>query len=149
MLTKFDPFRDLDQLWEQMTTRQTQPYRGMPVDIARGKDGYTVLADLPGVDPSSIDVSVEGNVLSIRAERRGVGLDDMKILAAERPVGTYVRQLTIGEGFDLDRIGADYDAGVLTVTLPVSEQAKPRRISIRQRPASHILDTEPKENVST
>ena len=138
MLTRFDPFRDFDRLVEQLTPlRGNVGQRGMPLDIARGNDGYMVQADLPGVKPDSIDISVEGNVLTIRAERAPSKLDDMEILASERPVGTFVRQLTVGEGFDMDKIAADYCDGVLTVTLPVAETAKPRKIHINVGSNSH------------
>lgn len=141
MLTRFDPFRDLDQLFEQVTSRQASSSRGMPLDLARGKDGYVVMADLPGIDPSSIDLSVEGNVLTIRAERRKTALADMQVLASERPAGAFVRQLSVGDGFDLDHVDASYEDGVLKVTLPVAEAAKPRRIEIRNQTKQGAIDT--------
>jgi HSP20 family protein len=130
MLTRFDPFRDFDRLVEQLTPGRGSSVNAMPLDIARGSDGYVVEADLPGVEPDSIDISVEGNVLTIRAERASSQVDDMEVLAAERPKGTFVRQLTVGEGFDMQRIQADYDHGVLWVRLPVAETAKPRKIEV-------------------
>src|SRR5688572_354032 len=142
MLTRFDPFRDFDRLVEQLTPRGTSTtQKGMPIDIARGAEGYVVQADLPGVKPDSIDLSVEGNVLTIRAERAGSQLDDMELLASERPVGTFIRQLTVGEGFDMERIHADYADGVLTVVLPVAEKAKPRKIAVSMTPGAEAIET--------
>lgn len=130
MLTRFDPFRDVDRLLEQLSPQRTSGNHAMPLDIARGKDGYLVEADLPGVEPDSIDLSVEGNVLTIRAQKASSRVDDMELLASERTTGTFVRQLTVGEGFDMDRIEAHYTNGVLSVTLPVAETAKPRKIAV-------------------
>lgn len=132
MLTRFDPFKDVDRLleglsWAGMTSRP------MPLDISRGKDHYVVEADLPGVSPESIELSVEGNVLTIRAERASRHTDDLEVLASERTTGSFVRQLTVGKGFDMDAVTADYHDGVLTVTLPVAESAKPRKISVNAR----------------
>ena len=130
MLTRFDPFRDFDRLVEQLAPSRAPMTKGMSLDIARGHDCYVVEADLPGVKAESIDLSVEGNVLTIRAERAGSRTDDMEILASERPTGTFIRQLTVGEGFDVNRIEAEYTDGVLTVILPVAETAKPKKISV-------------------
>jgi HSP20 family protein len=130
MLTRFDPFRDFDRLVEQLSPVRGAHLNAMPLDIARGHDGYVVEADLPGIEPSSIDLSVEGNVLTIRAERASSKLDDMEVLASERPTGTFVRQLSVGDGFDMERIEADYNNGVLCVRLPVAEAAKPRKIEV-------------------
>jgi len=142
MLTRFDPFRDFDRLVDQITPlRQTNPASGMPLDIARGPNGYVVHADLPGVRPDSIDLSVEGNVLTIRADRASTKADDMELLAAERPTGTFVRQLTVGDGFQVDEIRADYEDGVLTVSLPVAEQAKPRKIEVDIGRRSSAIET--------
>lgn len=149
MLTRFDPFRDIDRLVEQLSTVRSSSSRGMPLDIARGHDGYVVQADLPGVEPSSIDLSVEGNVLTIRAERASTKLEDMELLASERPAGTYVRQLTVGDGFDMEAIKADYTNGVLTVTLPVAEKSKPRKIDVAVGGSAHAIDTTSSQAVTT
>jgi len=103
-----------------------------------------VHADLPGVRSDSIDLSVEGNVLTIRAQRATTVAEDMQMLASERPRGSFVRQLTIGDGFDMDKVDASYVDGVLTVTLPVSEAAKPRRIAVKDQSSSppiHAMST--------
>lgn len=130
MLTRFDPFRDFDRLVEQLSPARGWMPRSMPLDIARGPEGYVVQADLPGVNPETIDLSVEGNVLTIQAQRTSSALDDMEILSRERAIGTHVRRLTIGDGFDLDNIRADYTNGVLTVSLPVPAKARPRKIEV-------------------
>jgi HSP20 family protein len=104
----------------------------MPMDLYRSGDHYVLLIDLPGADPGSIDVNVEDRTLSIRAERSGRSEADVQWLAKERPTGTYARQLTVGRGVSLDDITATYADGVLTLTIPVAEEAKPRRIQIQR-----------------
>ena len=128
----YDPFRDLDMLTERMLSRATdagQAMRSMPVDLFRSGDHYVLRCDLPGADPGSVDVGVDGRTLTIRAQRSAQP-EDVEWLAQERPTGTFVRQLTLGRGLDLDRIEATYTDGVLTLSLPVAEEAKPRRIPI-------------------
>lgn len=128
MLMRFDPFRELDQVAQQVL-RQT-PRPGAPMDAYRHGDQFVVQFDLPGVDPSSIDLTVEKNVLNVSASRtRSFGEGD-EVLVAERPQGEFRRQLFLGEQLDVDNIGADYDNGVLTLTLSVAEQAKPRKVEI-------------------
>ena len=103
----------------------------MPMDLYRVDDHYVVAFDLPGVDPGSIDLNVDGNTLSIRAERPSLRSEEgVQWLAQERPVGSHLRQLNLGDGLDVERIQASYDAGVLTVTIPVAEKARPRRITV-------------------
>ena len=131
----YDPFRDLDMLTERMLSRATdagQAMRSMPVDLFRSGDHYVLRCDLPGADPGSVDVGVDGRTLTIRAQRSAQP-EDVEWLAQERPTGTFVRQLTLGRGLDLDRIEATYTDGVLTLSLPVAEEAKPRRIPISVR----------------
>ncbi|HUP75152.1 MAG TPA: Hsp20/alpha crystallin family protein [Acidimicrobiales bacterium] len=101
----------------------------MPMDAYRHGDQFVVHFDLPGVDPSSIELTVEKNVLTVSAERRGES-QDQEFIANERPQGTFSRQLFLGDTLDADRVEANYDRGVLTVTIPVAEQAKPRKIEI-------------------
>ena len=125
MLMRFDPFREVDrltQLWQRTPTA--------PMDAYRQGDRFVVHLDLPGVDPASIDLTVEKNVLTVRAERHGVEGDGLEWLANERPQGSFARQLFLGEGLDADRIEAGYDQGVLTITVPVAEAAKPRKVEI-------------------
>jgi HSP20 family protein len=130
---RFDPFRDLDRLTEQMLgvpagTARTP--RFMPMDLYRSGDHYVLHADLPGVDPGSVDVSVDNGTLTIRAQRSGRTEEGVEWIASERFTGTYMRQLSLGDGVDTERIGATYENGVLTVTIPMAEKAKPRRIDI-------------------
>jgi HSP20 family protein len=128
----FDPFREMDRLASQLLGESPRG-RGpgwMPMDLYRAGDHYVLHADLPGVDPGSIEVNLDGNTLTIRAQRSVRSEDAAQWLAQERPAGTFLRQLNLGEGLDVDKIDASYDAGVLTVMIPVSEQAKPRRIEV-------------------
>ena len=127
MLLRFDPFRELDRLTEQATERR-RPV--MAMDAFRDGDEVTVHFDLPGVDRDSIDITVEKNQLIVRAERRWAGDDDVDVVAAERPQGTFTRSLFLGANPDTERIDADYTDGVLTLTIPVAEVAKPRKITV-------------------
>jgi HSP20 family protein len=130
--TRFDPFRDLDRLAERMFTSAVdvgQAMRAMPIDLYRDGDHWVLMCDLPGIDPGSIDVDVDGRVLTIRAQR-AAGPEGVEWLAAERVSGTFARQLTLGDGVDLESIAASYANGVLTLTLPVAEAAKPRKIAV-------------------
>ncbi len=131
MVLRFDPFRDFDRLADQMfgAVAGGAP-RGMPMDLYRSGDHYVLHCDLPGVDPGSIEVSVEGFLLTVRARRSGRQNEGIDWLARERPTGSYVRQLTLGEDVDESNISATYQDGVLTLTLPITEKAKPRRIPV-------------------
>jgi len=128
MLMRFDPFRELDQVAQQLT--RTTSRTGVPMDAYRHGDQFFVQLDLPGVDPSSIDLTVEKNVLSVTAARQRTFGEGDEVLIAERPHGEYRRQLFLGEQLDTENISADYDNGVLTLTLSVAEQAKPRKVQI-------------------
>ena len=128
MLMRFDPFRELDQVAQQVLRQTSRP--AAPMDAYRHGDQFVVEFDLPGVDPSSIDLTVEKNVLSVTATRqRSFGEQD-EVLVTERPQGEFRRQLFLGEQLDVDNIGAEYDNGVLTLRLSVAEQAKPRKVEI-------------------
>jgi HSP20 family protein len=126
---RFDPFRDLDRLTEQMAAAQRTP-RSVPMDAYRRGEQFLIHLDLPGVDLDGIDLTVEQNVLTIRAERRFEPVEGDELLISERPQGMFTRQLMLGESLDTDRLEANYDQGVLTVTIPVAEAAKPRRVEI-------------------
>jgi len=134
MLMRTDPFRDLDRLTQQVfgTTSGTwSKPTAMPMDAYRAGDEFVVSFDLPGVDPGAIELDIERNVLTVKAERRPVVTDDaVEMQIAERPLGVFSRQLFLGDTLDTDRIDASYDAGVLTLRIPVSERAKPRKIAI-------------------
>lgn len=129
MAMLFDPFRDLDRLAAGMLDTQRGP-RFMPVDLHREGDHYILSADLPGVDPGSVDVDVDGQVLTIRAERTPRSQDGDQWLARERPSGSFLRQFNLGDGIDTEKISATYDNGVLNLTMPVSEKAKPRKVEV-------------------
>lgn len=107
--------------------------RLMPVDLFREGDQYVLNADMPGIDPSSVDLDVDGQLLTIRAERRAPVNESVKWLSHERPYGSYMRQFTLGDGVDVERITATYENGVLSVTVPVAERAKPRKIQITSK----------------
>ncbi|MFH9660717.1 Hsp20/alpha crystallin family protein [Streptomyces sp. NPDC017248] len=130
MLMRTDPFRELDRLAQQVLGGDAARPAAMPMDAYRSGDEFLVHFDLPGIDPETIALDVERNVLSVRAERRGPAPEGAEVLVAERPAGTFTRQLFLGETLDTDRIDASYDAGVLTLRIPVAEQARPRRIPI-------------------
>jgi HSP20 family protein len=136
MLMRTDSFRDLDRIAQQLfgaggpmgTWSRPNP---MAMDAYRAGDNYVVALDLPGVAPEAIELDVERNVLTVRAERRPVALEGgAEMQVAERAHGVYSRQLFLGETLDTDRIEADYQAGVLTLRIPVAEKAKPRKITI-------------------
>lgn len=131
MLMRTDPFREMDRLTQQLlgaTGTLARP-AVMPMDAWRDGDTFVVELDLPGVATDSIDLDVERNVLTVRAERQSRN-GDSEMLAAERPRGVFSRQLILGETLDTDRVEASYEAGVLTLRIPVAEQAKPRKIQI-------------------
>jgi HSP20 family protein len=129
MLMRTDPFREFDRLAQEVFGTVARPAT-MPMDAYRRGDEFVVHFDLPGVDADSIDLEVERNVLTVRAERRSSQEDGAEMVVAERPQGTFSRQLFLGDTLDLDQIQASYDAGVLTLAIPVAEQAKPRKVLV-------------------
>lgn len=129
MLMRTDPFRELDRFAQQVLGTRTRP-AVMPMDAYREGDQFLVHFDLPGVDPSTIDLTVEKNVLTVSAERQWLAGETQEVVVSERPQGTFSRQLFLGEGLDTDRVGASYLNGVLTVTIPVAERAKPRKVEV-------------------
>ncbi len=132
MLMRTDPFRELDRMTQQLfgANGTTSRPAVMPMDAYRAGGQFVVHFDLPGVDPASIDLDVERNVLTVKAERTPTYGDDVELQVAERPRGVFSRQLFLGDTLDADRIEAHYDAGVLTLRLPIAEKAKPRKIEI-------------------
>ena len=129
MLMRSDPFRDLDRLTQQAFGTRGRP-AVVPMDAYRHGEEFVVHFDLPGVEPASIDLTVEKNVLTVSATRRWQPSDDQEVVASERPQGTFSRQLFLGEGLNPDQVQASYTNGVLTLTIPVAEQAKPRKVQI-------------------
>jgi HSP20 family protein len=140
MATTFDPFRDLDRMLA--STLRTPASTAMPMDLYRSGDRFVAHIDLPGVDPASIDVDVEDRTLTIRAERRDQPEGEVQWLSHERPSGTFARQLTLGYGVASSRIEADYSDGVLTLTIPVAEEAKPRKISVSHAGGHQVIEGE-------
>lgn len=130
MTTRFDPFNEMDRLLGAMLRPDTSA-APMPLDLYKVDDHYVLSMDLPGVDPGSIDVNVEDRQLTVRAERTAGPAENVQWLSRERPSGTYARQLTVGRGLDLNQIDAHYADGVLTLTIPVAQDAKPRRITVQ------------------
>ncbi|MCL6738371.1 Hsp20/alpha crystallin family protein [Streptomyces ossamyceticus] len=129
MLMRTDPFREFDRLAQQVFGTENRP-AVMPMDAYRAGDDFIVHFDLPGVDPETIDLDVERNVLNVRAERRSPAPEGAELVAAERPTGTFTRQLFLGDTLDAERVDASYEAGVLTLRIPIAEKAKPRKIQI-------------------
>jgi HSP20 family protein len=132
MLMRTDPFRELDRLTQQLMGpgTWTRPST-MAMDAYREGDAYVVAFDLPGVSTEAIDIDVERNMLTVRAERRPVTkADDVQMELSERPLGVFSRQLVLADTLDTEHIKADYDAGVLTLRIPIAERAKPRKIAI-------------------
>jgi HSP20 family protein len=131
VVLSFDRFRDFDRLANEMFGNVGGAATvAMPMDLYRSGDHFVLHCDLAGVDPESVDINVDGRVLTIRAERTARTDTDVQWLRRERAIGTFERRLSMGEGLDLDRITATWQQGVLTLTIPVAEKAKPRRIQI-------------------
>ena len=133
-LVRSDPFRELDRLAQQLWPgdgRARPASLSMPMDAFRKGEVFLVQIDLPGVDQDGIELVVEDNVLTVKAERPSPSTSDgVETLVAERPYGTFTRQMFLGDNLDVDRIEAHYEGGVLTLTIPVAQHAKPRRIEV-------------------
>jgi HSP20 family protein len=125
-MMRFDPFRELDRLTQPVWNARAS----VPLDVYRKGERFVVRVDLPGIDPTNVDLTIERNVLTIRAERSWASAEGVEVLVAERPQGTFTRRLFLSEGLDADKISAQYDQGVLTVTVPVADSAKSRKISV-------------------
>ncbi|TDN91764.1 Hsp20/alpha crystallin family protein [Microbacterium sp. BK668] len=128
-MAQYDPFRDLDRLASGLFDTRRGPRR-MPMDLYRDGDHYVLTADMPGIDPGSVDIDVDGQLLTIRAERTLTTGEGVKWITREREAVSFLRQLNLGQGIDTERITANYANGVLSVTIPVSEKAKPRKIEV-------------------
>jgi HSP20 family protein len=140
---RFDPFHDMDTLTRGLLRGQTGSDRSpffMPMDLCKVDDHYVLTADLPGVDPGSIDVTADNGTLTLTAHRSARSDDAAQWLTNERFYGTYRRQLSLGDGVDASRISATYDNGVLTVSIPVAEAAKPRRIDIAHAGSARSIE---------
>ncbi|BDZ40456.1 Hsp20/alpha crystallin family protein [Microbacterium suwonense] len=139
MTLTFDPFSQLDRFAASVFDSVRAP-RSMPVDLYREGDRYILHADMPGVDPGSIDVDLDGSQLSIRAQRTADTREGVRWIARERGGGSLLRQFTLGDGVDLDQISASYESGVLTVIIPVSERAMPRKITVESADTHQAID---------
>lgn len=126
MLMRFDPFRELDRAVEERGQRAPS----VPFDAVRRGNDVIIYFDLPGVEPDAVDLTVERNVLTLRAERRWEPREDEEIIASERRQGTFTRQLFLGDTLDTTEVQAKYEHGVLVVSIPLARQAQPRRVSI-------------------
>jgi HSP20 family protein len=132
MLVRYDPFRELDRVTDQLFGSSRTPH-WMPMDAVRSGHEVALTFDLPGVTLDAIDLTVERNVLTVKADRSWTPADGDEVLAHERPQGSVTRQVMLGEALDTDRLEAHYDAGVLTIRIPVAEQAKPRKITVTSK----------------
>lgn len=140
MLMRTVPFPNLDSIAQQAFASRTRP-AAMPLDAYREGDSFTVRLDIPGVDPSSIDLTVEKDVLTVAAERRWDIDDDVEVVASERPQGAYRRRLFLGKELDAEGVAADYTNGVLTVTIPVAEASKPHKVQVTSGGAAAAIET--------
>ena len=148
MATRFDPIRDLDRFFTEVTRNPNSTT--LPMDLYRDGEVFVAQIDMPGVDPASIDVDVEDRTLTVRAQRTSpVGEKDVKWMTRERTTGTYARQLTLGNRVALDRISADYQDGVLTLTIPVAEEARPRKINVNHQAPKETEVVESTEVIET
>lgn len=130
MLMRFDPFREVDRFAEQVDQALRRGTAAMPMDAVRHDDRVFVTFDLPGVDPDAIDVTVERDTLTVSAVRRFERTEGDEVLASERPQGTFVRRVLLGDSLDTSQLEAAYDHGVLTVSIPVAAQAQPRKVAV-------------------
>ena len=144
-----DPFRDIDRLAAQLLGTSPGSARvplAMPMDLYRAGDHYVLHADLPGVDPDSVDVSVDGGILTVKAQRSERTEHDVQWLSCERFTGGFMRRLSLGADIDAEHIAATYQNGVLTVTLPVAARAKPHRIEISHGAREETKVIEPSDS---
>ena len=141
MLMRTDPFRELDRLTQQVLGNNAGTWSrptAMPMDAYRDGDRFVVAFDLPGVSPDATDLDVERNVLTVKAERRPIVMgEQVEMQVAERRLGVFSRQLFLGDTLDTDNIEAGYEAGVLTLRIPIAEKAKPRKIAISDADRGH------------
>lgn len=138
-MVTFDPFREMDRLVDQVFG-SVRAAGAMPMDLYRSGDHYVLHVDLPGVDPGSIDISVDDRLLTIRAQRSARSEQDVQWVNQERATGTFARQVTLGRGLDLDAISATYDDGVLSLTIPIAEDAKPRKIEVARSASATVIE---------
>lgn len=138
MLMRTDPFRELDRLAQQVLGTVARP-AAMPMDAWQEDKEFVVAFDLPGVKADSVDLDIERNVLTVKAERPDPAGKDTEMIASERPRGVFSRQLILGDTLEVENIKATYDAGVLTLRIPVAEKAQPRKIQIETKESKHEI----------
>ena len=146
MLMRFEPFRELDRWADQVNQVARHATSPMAMDAMRHGDQVFVTFDLPGVDPDAIDLTVERDTLTVTAVRRFERAEDDEVLANERPQGTFTRRLLLGDSLDASRLEAAYDHGVLSITVPVSEQAQPRKIAVGGSHARTPIEAESRDS---
>ena len=139
-MATYDPLRDLERFANTFIEGARRGPRQMPMDLYRDGDHYVLTADLPGIDPGSVDIDVDGQLLTIRAERTLPSGDGVKWITREREAGSFLRQLSLGQGIDTESIAASYRNGVLSVTIPVSEKAKPRKVAVSTDDDSPVIE---------
>lgn len=140
MAMYFDPFQALDRVAGQLLDSRQGP-RQMPMDLYRDGDHYVLSADLPGIDPGSVDIDVDGQLLTVRAERTPRSTEGVTWIARERAAGSFLRQFTLSQGIETSGISASYENGVLSIVIPVAEKAKPRKIAVQAVPSSASVST--------
>ena len=138
MLMRFDPFRELDRMAAEFSA-PTRPWQ-MPMDAYRRGDAFIVHLDVPGVDPNAIDLTVEQNTLTVTGERAWPRAEGDEVVVIERAQGAFSRQLLLGESLDTDRIEARYEQGVLTITIPVAEESKARKVEIAHGSEPQVIE---------
>lgn len=134
MLVRFDPFREVDRLADQAFGPRRAPRTSLPIDVYRVGNEFVAFLDLPGVSADTIQLTVDKHDLTVTAERQELGIEGAETLVKERPAGRFTRRLHLGQGLDLDHVNAEYEQGVLKISIPLAEQAKPRRVEVRIAP---------------
>ena len=149
-LVRTDPFREIDRFFQQAFAGGGERSWGMPMDAYRKDDIFLLQLDVPGIAADGIELSVDNNVLTVKATRHAPTMQEgVQPVVSERAWGEFTRQVLLGDNLDTSQVHAEYDAGVLTVTIPVAERAKPRRIDVSVREGSSRLETAPKQEVVT
>jgi HSP20 family protein len=142
--TVYDPFRGLDRMFRQVNRTVSADFKAMPMDLYRDGDKFVVKMDLPGVDPATIDIDIDDRTLTVRAERNSAEVenkDKSGWVTRERSYGTFARQISLGSGLDLGKIEANYADGVLSLDIPVAEEAKPRKVTVQHAGSANQIES--------
>lgn len=145
MLLRFDPFREADRMFGQLDDAWSRAATSLPMDAVRSENLIRISFDLPGVAPDDIDLTVERDVLTVTATRKRERNENDQVLASERPMGTVTRRVLLGESLDTNKLEADYDQGVLSVSIPVAEEAKPRKVAIESTKSRAAINASSRE----